>query len=66
MFVKHVIIMNTCYSHLNIWKDKNICGISSFHGGEYEEYSVMDIVPYSLVVADQCFRGAYCLHHQCD
>jgi hypothetical protein len=23
-------------------------------------------VPYSLVETDQCFRGAYCLHHQVD
>jgi hypothetical protein len=25
-----------------------------------------DILPFSLVEVDQCFRGDYCLHHQGD
>jgi hypothetical protein len=31
---------------------------------ECQEDSLQDTAPYSLVVVDGYFRGAYCLHHQ--
>jgi hypothetical protein len=37
--------------------------ILGFHGGEYEDYSLMG---YSAAKINRRFRGAYCHHHQGD
>jgi hypothetical protein len=38
--------------------------LAGSHGDEHEDDLFWDVAPCSLVEIDQCFRGAYCLHHQ--
>jgi hypothetical protein len=40
-----------------------MCEISGSHGSEYEDQSLLDVAPCSLLRVDQRFRGAYCLKH---
>jgi hypothetical protein len=41
------------------------CDTSGYHGFEYKE-AFWDVTSSSIVEVDQCFGGAYCLHHQGD
>jgi hypothetical protein len=53
--------------HINLFSSKDYTfEMSGSHGGEHENYSLLDIASCSLLEADRRFRGSYCLHHQGD